>query len=315
MGLALVATGALALASGGTPGGRPAPRIAEDGPSSRPMPPAIRVGKIYFGNDGRPGRGRPQDRRGVPVPPPVQESAADLPRRPARRATSGTTPSGSASWTRSTEPRKLLDLDGAAFGRPPVWSADGSKLIVSLGNRKPRMRRRRITGGSRPCGSTPTAPGVEELKVPPEDGVLDWSLDGRLVTGLQPQRRGRLGTVRDEARRLGARQITEEATRSTPGFRPTASAALHRRDRRRNVGGSGSSAPMARVAASSSRPRSLPGLGLLVAGRQEDRRHRHRQDASADRAKAKLVIQEVDGEGSTEFPLDDVKQTDMPDWR
>jgi hypothetical protein len=35
----------------------------------------------------------------------------------------------------------------------------------------------------------------------------------------------------------------------------------------------------------------------------------------ADNAKAKLVIQEVDGEGRTEFPLDDVKQTDMPDWR
>jgi Tol biopolymer transport system component len=31
--------------------------------------------------------------------------------------------------------------------------------------------------------------------------------------------------------------------------------------------------------------------------------------------KARLVILEVDGDGRTEFPLDDVKMTDMPDWR
>ena len=29
----------------------------------------------------------------------------------------------------------------------------------------------------------------------------------------------------------------------------------------------------------------------------------------------RLVIREADGEGQVEFPLDDPKQTDMPDWR
>ena len=35
----------------------------------------------------------------------------------------------------------------------------------------------------------------------------------------------------------------------------------------------------------------------------------------AEPPKGRLVILEVNGDGRTEFPLDDVKTADMPDWR
>ena len=57
-------------------------------------------------------------------------------------------------------------------------------------------------------------------------------------------------------------------------------------------------------------------LGLLVARREADRRPRSfDKPQEAEPPKGRLVILEVDGDGRTEFPLDDVKQADMPDWR
>jgi Tol biopolymer transport system component len=89
-----------------------------------------------------------------------------------------------ALWVRGldpkAEPRKVIDLGGETFGSPPVWSPDGKQLIISVGRREKPLNttlRVNIDGTGR-----------EELAVPPEDHVQDWSADGRWL--LTASRRG-----------------------------------------------------------------------------------------------------------------------------
>jgi RNA polymerase sigma factor (sigma-70 family) len=80
-----------------------------------------------------------------------------------------------ALWVRGLDPeakpRKVINLGGETFGSPPVWSPDGKQLVISLGRLEKRLNttlRVNIDGTDR-----------EELAVPPEDHVQDWSADGR----------------------------------------------------------------------------------------------------------------------------------------
>jgi Tol biopolymer transport system component len=67
---------------------------------------------------------------------------------------------------------RILDA-GSAGGSPPVWSPDGSRIVISLAEQSgaPLVFR---TAEIRADGS-----GLKDLKLPPEDQVHDWSPDGR----------------------------------------------------------------------------------------------------------------------------------------
>ena len=82
-------------------------------------------------------------------------------------------------WVRGLDPdakpRRIVGLGGSSSGSPPVWSPDGKQLIISVGHREdPRWIfttiRVTIDGKVR-----------EELAVPPEDCVHDWSPGGRWI--------------------------------------------------------------------------------------------------------------------------------------
>jgi Tol biopolymer transport system component len=76
---------------------------------------------------------------------------------------------------RGGEPKQVLDLGGAAFGTPAVWSHDGSQLVVSLGWRDEERDHWRFETYRVNADGT----GKVELEIPHEDGVQDWSSDGR----------------------------------------------------------------------------------------------------------------------------------------
>jgi RNA polymerase sigma factor (sigma-70 family) len=73
---------------------------------------------------------------------------------------------------RNAEPRRIVGL-GGTNAASPVWSPDGKQIIINVGHREePRWiftnLRFNIDGTGR-----------EELRIPHEDVVLDWSSDGR----------------------------------------------------------------------------------------------------------------------------------------
>ena len=90
---------------------------------------------------------------------------------------------GDALWVRglnpNAEPRRIVEL-GPNAGSPPVWSPDGKQIIISLGHREePHWIFRTLLVNI-------DGTGPKELAVPPEDGVKDWSSDGRwLLTTSQ----------------------------------------------------------------------------------------------------------------------------------
>jgi Tol biopolymer transport system component len=89
--------------------------------------------------------------------------------------------SESAVWIRDIEgevgePQRVMDLDDSS-ACTPVWSSDGKRLIVSPGKHDPDSKhwvfksiRVKIDGTE-----------VEELPIPEEDGVADWTPDGTHV--------------------------------------------------------------------------------------------------------------------------------------
>jgi len=124
---------------------------------------------------------------------------------------------GDALWTRSVsggdEPRKILEV-GAAGGSPPVWSPDGSRIVVSLAEQAgaPLAFRTVEIGAD---GS-----GVKDLKLPPENQVHDWSPDGQwlLTTSSRDAGGWRLELASlDGGERLG---VSDKAGLYYPRFSP-----------------------------------------------------------------------------------------------
>src|SRR5262249_24193544 len=114
-----------------------------------------------------------------------------------------------ALWVRgldpSGQPRGIfIAVGGDIAASPPVWSPDGKQLVISTGHHVEQhsiytTTRIYIDGTRR-----------EELSVPPEDMVQDWSADGRwLLTGSQ--RDAKFGWQLDVMRPDGTerRRITE----------------------------------------------------------------------------------------------------------
>ena len=221
-----------------------------------------------------------------------------------------------AVWVRELEKaepaRKLLDLDGAQFGHP-VWSPDGSKLIVSQGNAKVekhepwRFKTIRINVDGT---------GREELKIPDEDCVQDWTPGDRLVT--ESSRNAQIGWQIYVMKPDGSdqKQLTEGGnpwpTRSSPDGKRILYAdgttderrgiwvvGIDGKDRRKVLSVAGAQLWSACWSPDGKR------IAVVIVDKPK----------GGEPPKSRLVLQEVDGEGKVEFPLEDVKQADMPDWR
>lgn len=96
-----------------------------------------------------------------------------------------------ALWVRGldpkAEPRKVVDL-GAFSGEPAAWAPDGKQIII-IASRKEKSEWVFTTIRVNTDGT-----GRQEPAIPPEDGVQDWSADGRWL--LTASRRGsKLGWV------------------------------------------------------------------------------------------------------------------------
>jgi RNA polymerase sigma factor (sigma-70 family) len=92
---------------------------------------------------------------------------------------------GDGLWVRGLDPkagaRKIAKLGGSSFGSPPVWSPDGKQVSLSLGHREEphwvnSTRRVNVDGT-----------GWEELPIPQEDTVQDWSSDGQWLLTASPR--------------------------------------------------------------------------------------------------------------------------------
>ena len=316
LGVAAAASGAWAIgprAPGGAIGQRPAPRALRAA-LARADAPRDGMGKIYFGAE-------PEGL--TAVDPRTGEATSILIRCKNRPKVS---PDGrrvafewdNAIWVRELdrldEPRKLLDLEGGPLHFASiVWSADGSKLLLSLGHReearaRPRFRTVRINAD----GS-----GREDLKgIPIDHDVQDWSVDDRLVTASTLNAKIGWDLYAMKLDGSDRRQITEGGNPFYARIAPDGKRLLYAdgtTEERRGIW-------VARLDGTDRR------LVLPVAGSQvwsacwspDGKRIAVLiNDNPKDGAprKDRLVLQEVDGPGRTEFPLPDLKMADMPDWR
>ena len=115
-----------------------------------------------------------------------------------------------AVWTRSIaggdEPKKVLDLSGSSNGSPPVWSGDGKQIVVSPATGDEKINHWvHLTVRVNADGT-----GVTELPIPKEDGVYDWSPDGKWFV-TESSRKAQIGwqiyAMRPDGKDV--RQLTE----------------------------------------------------------------------------------------------------------
>ncbi len=224
---------------------------------------------------------------------------------------------GDALWVRgldpNAEPRRIVGLGGTSSASHPVWSPDGKQIMLSLGREGPHWvyatRRVNIDGTS-----------LEELPVPPEDGVQDWSSDGRwLLTASQ--RGAKIGWQLYIMRPDGTeqRRITEGGNPFYARFSPDGRRVLYTDQARGEQSGiwvvdaDGKNArlvfpvgPKDTTASPCWSPDGkLIAITLAVTGGRSAR-------ASTP---VQVVVMDLDGGHRSEFHIPDVGLTDMPDWR
>jgi RNA polymerase sigma factor (sigma-70 family) len=310
LGAVLATSGALTLAR---PGVAPAPGSPRAAPL-RALVSRDRAGLIYFHNDG-----------GLASVDPVTgvQSRVLLQCKIRPRIS----PDGrliayewdGAIWVRELDKadgqRKILDLDGSEFGAPACWSPDGSKLIVSLGQRE-KPGDTESPWRSKTVRVNVDGTGREDLNIPPEDFVHDWGRGDWLITSSQ--RNAKVGwqlyvmkTDGSEIRQLfdgynpfytrfspdGKRILFADG--GTPEGRGIFVVNFDGTGRRKIVSADGEQLW--------SGCWSPDGKRIAVAIIHDPNKNRLGHD--------RLVIQAVDGEERSEFPLEDVKMTGMPDWR
>ncbi len=215
------------------------------------------------------------------------------------------------------EPIRILDLDGATAGSPAAWSSDAKQLVISLGRHDEKRNgwlyttiRVNLDGLDR-----------KELPIPTEDGVQDWSSDGRWL--LTASSRGaklgwRLYVMKPDG--TEQRPITEGGNPFYARFSPDGQRVVYTDNARGNqsgiwiVGVDGANAR--RVLAvdkntigsacwSPDGKQMAVTFSPLNPGAQAD----------GDRPPIKVEVIDVERGGQSKTILLDLMQTDMPDWR
>jgi dipeptidyl aminopeptidase/acylaminoacyl peptidase len=222
-----------------------------------------------------------------------------------------------AIWVRALAaggvPRQVLDLNGATARSPAVWSHDSAQLVVSAGSRDEARGHWRFDTFRVNMDGT----GKEELKIPHEDGVDDWSTDGRwlLTTSSRGAAIGwQLYVMRPDG--TDQRQITEGGNPFYTRFAPDGRRVLYSdgtSEERRGIwvvelASLARRRVLATGKALASACWSPDGMRISVAVFDHD-------PAAADPAAGRLIMINPDGSNSVEFPLHDVPDADMPDWR
>jgi len=83
----------------------------------------------------------------------------------------------------NTPPKRIIELNGASSGSPPVWSSNGKEIVISAGPRDEEDKRWTFTT----LRTNADGSGRTRLEIPEADGVHDWSSDGeRLLTVSSP---------------------------------------------------------------------------------------------------------------------------------
>jgi Tol biopolymer transport system component len=222
-----------------------------------------------------------------------------------------------AIWVRdlmkASAPTQVLDLGGAAFGTPPVWSHDGAQLVVSLGWRDEQRDHWRFMTYRVNVDRT----GKAALKIPSQDGVQDWSSDGRWLLTTS-SRRAMIGWQLYVMRPDGTdeRQITEGGTPFYTRFSPDGRSVLYSdgtSEERRGIWvvdleGLARRRVLSTGKALASACWSPDGRRIAVIVFDCD-------PAAANPRVGRLIVIDRDGSNSLEFPLHDLNQADMPDWR
>ena len=209
----------------------------------------------------------------------------------------------------SAEPRRIVGLGGTAVGSPAVWSPDGKQIVISRANAQAALRVK-IDGT-----------GSEELPIPPQDLVLDWSSDGRWF--LTASRRGaKKGWVLYIMRPDGKeqRRITEEGNPFYARFSPDGRRVLYTDNGRGEQDGiwvvdaDGKNArlvfpvanPPVETVASACWSLDGKGIAIVLAGLET---------TGPPPWPAQIVVMDLDGGHRTEFQIPAAGMTDMPDWR
>jgi RNA polymerase sigma factor (sigma-70 family) len=115
-----------------------------------------------------------------------------------------------ALWTQpvagGAEPKRILSWEESTVGAPAIWSRDGKRLIISTGTKSDTTKHWVFKTFRLNADGT----GVETLKIPPEDGVFDWSADGEWLL-IASSRNAKIGwqLYLMHPNGTGVRQITE----------------------------------------------------------------------------------------------------------
>jgi Tol biopolymer transport system component len=223
-------------------------------------------------------------------------------------------------WVRGlsgdSEPQRVADLNESNSGSPAVWSPDGKELIISVGRHGDRRGWLHKTIRVKIDGSK-----LEELPIPTEDNVQDWSPDGRRL--LTASSRGaKMGWQLYVMRPDGTeqRRITEKGNPFYARFSPDGRRVIY------TDNGLGDQSGIWVVDADGKNPRrvlavdrqtipsacwSPDGKGVAVVisplnpARRGDREYRP----------VRIVVMDLDGGHRSESFLDDAGNPDMPDWR
>jgi RNA polymerase sigma factor (sigma-70 family) len=220
-------------------------------------------------------------------------------------------------WVRGLDPNSkprgiFVAVGGDIAGSPPVWSPDGKQLIISLSHRVENgwiytTTRTSVDGSRR-----------EELAVPPEDLVQDWSVDGRWILTAS-QRGAKIGWQLDVMRPDGTepRRITEGGNAFGGRFSPDGRRVLYADNARGKQSGiwvvdvDGKNCrlvfPFDRKM-NGSACWSPDGKAIAITVNGIDR-------APGAPRRVPVVVMDLDGGHRLEIDIPNGGMTDMPDWR
>ena len=282
-----------------------------------------RPGKIYITAERARPRGSDEEIRGLIAVDPTTGARTDILDRCSMRPR--VSPDGKllaferedALWVRgldpNAKPRRIVGMGGTTARAPTVWSPDGKQIVLSRAHAH-ATRRINIDGT-----------GSEELPVPPQGIVQDWSSDGRWLLTASPRgaKNGswQLYIIRPDG--TGQRLSIEQGNPFYARFSPDGRRVLYSENGRGEQSGIWvvdadgknvrlvfpvANPPVVTLATACWSPDGKR-IAIVLAGLQKD--------VNAERLPwpAQIVVMDLDGGHRSEIHIPEAGMTDMPDWR